>query len=330
MKFLIPLIAVAALPALAFVGVAVLGWHGLFGVIIPYIAFTVFLSGFLYRVVQWGKAPVPFRIPTTCGQQRSLPWFQHDRFENPATTSQVIVRMALEILVFRSLFRNLSATVHAGGKVTYTPAKALWAGSLLFHWCFLFVILRHFRFFFSPVPTPVSWLSKLDGFLQIGVPGLLLTGAALLASLLYLLGRRLVSPQLRYITLAGDYFPLLLLIAIATTGLTLRHFIKDDISAIKEMMMSLVTFAPHTADGAHWLFYAHLLLVSVLFAYFPFSKLMHAGGVFLSPTRNLANNNRIRRHVNPWATPAEIHSYAEYEDEFRDKMKAAGIPVDKE
>jgi nitrate reductase gamma subunit len=77
-------------------------------------------------------------------------------------------------------------------------------------------------------------------------------------------------------------------------------------------------------------FYIHLFLVSTLFAYFPFSKLMHMGGVFLSPTRNLANDNRVRRHVNPWNPVVEPHTYAQWEDEFRDKLLAAGIPLDAE
>jgi len=67
-----------------------------------------------------------------------------------------------------------------------------------------------------------------------------------------------------------------------------------------------------------------------LIAWFPASKLMHAGGIFLSPTRNLANDNRSERHVNPWNAPVKVHTYEEYEDEFRDKMKAAGLPVEKE
>ena len=78
------------------------------------------------------------------------------------------------------------------------------------------------------------------------------------------------------------------------------------------------------------IFYLHLFLVSFLLAYFPMSKLVHMGGVFLSPTRNLANDSRMRRHVNPWNYPVKVHTYEEYEDEFREKMKAAGIPVDKE
>ena len=56
---------------------------------------------------------------------------------------------------------------------------------------------------------------------------------------------------------------------------------------------------------------------------------MHMGGVFLSPTRNLANNNRMKRHVNPWNYPVKTHTYAEWEEEFRDKMKAAGIPLER-
>ena len=67
----------------------------------------------------------------------------------------------------------------------------------------------------------------------------------------------------------------------------------------------------------------------VLLAYFPFSKLMHLGGVFLSPTRNMANNTRMHRHINPWNPDIRPHSYASYEDEFREDMIEQGIPVEK-
>ncbi|MFN3480827.1 MAG: menaquinol oxidoreductase, partial [Thermodesulfovibrionales bacterium] len=59
-------------------------------------------------------------------------------------------------------------------------------------------------------------------------------------------------------------------------------------------------------------------------------KLVHLGGIFLSPTRNLANNNRMVWHENPWNYPVKVHTYEEYEEEFREKMKMAGIPVEKE
>jgi hypothetical protein len=38
----------------------------------------------------------------------------------------------------------------------------------------------------------------------------------------------------------------------------------------------------------------------------------------------------MRRHINPWNAPVKVHTYAEYEDEFRAKMKAVGLPVEKE
>jgi nitrate reductase gamma subunit len=99
---------------------------------------------------------------------------------------------------------------------------------------------------------------------------------------------------------------------------------------VKELTMGLATFSPTVPEAVSGLFYGHFFLVCVLFAYLPFSKIMHMAGVFLSPTRNLANNNRAIRHINPWNAPVKVHTYEEYEDDFRDKMKQAGVPVDKE
>ena len=78
-------------------------------------------------------------------------------------------------------------------------------------------------------------------------------------------------------------------------------------------------------------FYAHITLVCALFAYFPFSKLMHMGGVFLSPTRVLPNMSRRAMWVNPWNDPSiKPHSYEDYENDYREKMIEAGLPVEKE
>ena len=54
---------------------------------------------------------------------------------------------------------------------------------------------------------------------------------------------------------------------------------------------------------------------------------MHMGGIFLSPTRNTTSDTRARRHVNPWNYPVKVHTYDEYEDDFREKMVEAGLPV---
>jgi nitrate reductase gamma subunit len=135
---------------------------------------------------------------------------------------------------------------------------------------------------------------------------------------------------MRYISLPADYFPLLLLLAVGTTGVLMRYFTKVDVIAIKELAMGIFTFHPTVPQNIGILFYIHLFLISTLLMYFPFSKLMHMGGVFLSPTRNLPNDSRIRRHVNPWNYPVKVHTYAEYEDHFREKMIEAGLPVEKE
>jgi nitrate reductase gamma subunit len=109
----------------------------------------------------------------------------------------------------------------------------------------------------------------------------------------------------------------------------MRYVTKVDIAAAKQLTMGLVTLHPVVPEGIGTIFYVHLLMVCALLAYFPYSKLMHMGGVFLSPTRNMLGNTRAYRHVNPWNYPVHVHTYEEYEDEFREKMVEAELPVDK-
>lgn len=238
--------------------------------------------------------------------------------------------MLLEIFLFRSLFRNTSADLDSNGKFNFRLEKWLWLFSLAFHYAFLTVILRHLRFFLEPVPLCIQFLETLDGFLQVGLPILMLSGVILLAAVTFLFLRRLFIGRVRYISLASDYFPLMLIFGIAFTGLLMRYFTKASVVQIKTLAMGLVTFHPVVPEGIDTIFYIHLFLVSVLLAYFPFSKLMHMAGIFLSPTRNMTGNTRAVRHVNPWNYPVKVHTYQEYEDEFREKMKEAGLPVEKE
>lgn len=320
--------AVVVLVLIAYAGVQ-LNLQVLFGVIVPYAAILIFIIGFVSRVVKWGKSPVPFRIPTTCGQQKSLPWIRHSKLENPSGSAGVIGRMILEVFLFRSLFRNLKSELH-DGRVTYGSNKWLWLGGLAFHVSFFTVLIRHLRFFMERVPVFVNQIDSLDGFMQVGVPHLLLSGVVLVAAGTYLFLRRVFNPQARYISLAADYFALFLIIGIGLTGIIMRYITKVDVVRVKELTMGLVSMHMSVPDGIGTVFFMHLFLISVLLVYFPFSKLMHLGGVFLSPTRNLANNSRAVRHVNPWNYPVKVHTYEEYEEEFREKMKSAGIPVEKE
>ena len=323
------LLAVAILVLIAVLGVGLGGLYTIFAVVIPYAAFAIFLLGTIYRILEWAGTPVPFRIPTTCGQQKSLPWIKANPLESPPNTAGVVGRMALEVLLFRSLFRNTKVELR-GERPLYGGAKWLWLAGLVFHWSFLFIVLRHLRFFFEPVPWSVNMLASLDGLFEIGVPTLYLTDVAILLGVSYLFLRRVVIPQMRYISLPSDYFPLLLIVGVALSGILTRFFYKVDLLGVKGLSLGWIRFHPVAPEGVGLSFYVHLFLVSVLLAYIPMSKLMHMGGVFLSPTRNLANDSRRSRHINPWNYPVKVHTYEEYEDEFREKMKAAGLPLEKE
>lgn len=302
----------------------------LVAIVVPYACALVFLTGVVYRVLLWARSSVPFRIPTTSGQQKSLPWIKSGTLESPHTSLGVFTRMALEILLFRSLFRNTRANLRKGPRLIYSEEKLLWLGALAFHWSMLIIVLRHLRFVLEPVPAFVFGLQSLDGIFQLGAPVFYMTDAIFLAALVYLLLRRLVNPQLRHISLFTDYLALGLLLGLAITGIWMRHVAQQDVVSIKEFAMGLATFSPRIPENIGWLFYCHLMLLSALLAYLPFSKLMHLAGSFLSPTRNLANNNRMKRHVNPWDYPVKVHTYAEWEAEFHDKIKAAGLPLERQ
>jgi nitrate reductase gamma subunit len=328
MNVLLALALVAGLFGLGMAGAAI-GLPWVVGVALPYLAVGVFVAGLTYQVLRWAGIPVPFRIPTTCGQQRSLDWIGHQPLENPAGLRGVLGRMALEILCFRSLLRNTRTVFVDGRRLTYATDLSLWLGAIVFHWSLLIVLVRHLRLMTSPVPGFVAFVEGVDGFFEIGMPVLYVSTILLLLALAYLLYRRLAIPNVRYISLAADYFALFLLLGIAGSGAWMRHLAPTDIASVKALVLGLTHFRPTVPATISPLFYGHLALVCVLLLYFPFSKLLHMPGVFLSPTRNLANNNRAVRHVNPWDYPVAVHTYDEYEDELREKMIGAGLPVER-
>ena len=336
-KYMYSLIAVIVLFLVSYVlAGAGTGFKVLFGIILPYAALLTFIIGFISKVMNWSRSAVPFRIPTTCGQQKSLPWIKPNAIDTPFSKGAVVVRMFLEIVLFRSLFRNTRLKMKSGPQLTYNLEIFLWVGALAFHYSFLTVLLRHLRFFTEPVLPPIQLLEMVDSFFRIeilydvsqyGLPGVYLSGIVLLAAVIYLFLRRVFIPNVKYISLAADFFPLFLIFGIALTGILMRYVAKIDVVAAKELTMGLATFHPTIPEGLANIFYVHIFFVSILLAYFPFSKLMHLGGIFLSPTRNMTADTRARRHVNPWNYPVHTHTYEEYEDDFREKMVEAGLPV---
>ncbi|MCL0091585.1 sulfate reduction electron transfer complex DsrMKJOP subunit DsrM [Dehalococcoidales bacterium] len=330
MNALYALLAVIILILIAFIGVWAVGLYSLFGIIIPYAAATIFIVGLIYRLLKWASSPVPFHIPQVGGQQKSLPWIKADNIDSPYNTAGVIARLALEVFLFRSLFKNEKVELKRSEKLVYGGNKYLWLAGLVFHWCLLIILFRHLRYFLEPVPSWVLFIQDIDGILRLFIPTLFITNVAILLALTYLFLRRVIYSQLRYISLPADYFAVLLLFSVVVSGILTRHFFKVDVVAVKELAMGVISFHPAIPEGIGLAFYIHLFLVCALLAYFPFSKLVHAPGILFSPTRNLMNNSRMVRHINPWNYPVKVHTYEEYEDENRERMKKVGLPLEKE
>ncbi len=333
MSMLVSLIAVFGLVVVSYM-MELIGLQSVLGIAIPYLAVVIFLGGFIWRLISWAKVPVPFNIPTTCGQQESLPWIKQNKLESPSTTMQVMARMFLEVVFFRSLFRNTKTDAIDGPRLLYTSDKFLWLGGIVFHWSFLVIVVRHLRLFVEPVPWFVHMLEAGDGFMQLTLPTFYITDALLVGAATYLFIRRVVIPQVKYISLPADFFPLFLILSIAVTGITMRYLLKVNIVGVKSLVNGLFSFSPAIPDNlgdTAYIFYIHVFLVSALLIYFPFSKLMHMGGVFMSPTRNMKNDSRRKRHINPWNDPnIKPHSYEAYENDFRKVMKSVGLPLEKD
>jgi nitrate reductase gamma subunit len=197
----------------------------------------------------------------------------------PTTQAGVVFRMAREVVLFESLFR--------GNKWT-------WIFGWMFHFGLFLVTLRHLRYFIEPVPAP----------LQLIQPFGIYAGFAMVAGLAGLWGRRVLVDRVRYISSPSDHLILALLILIGLSGLMMSFVAHTDVVAVKSFFLGLYTgdFQPLPGDP---LLLLHLLLVAGLMIIFPYSKLLHAPGLFFSPSRNQVDNPREKRHIAPWASQLE-------------------------
>ena len=195
----------------------------------------------------------------------------------PAPTSVAGVgwRLAREAVFFESLFKS---------------SKWTWLFGWAFHVALLLVVLRHLRYFQEPVWLPVVLIQPFGTY----------AGLAMVAALGGLWARRWLVDRVRYISTPSDHLMLALLLAIGLTGLGMRFAVHTDIVAVKTFMLGLLRldWQALPADPA---LLAHLALVALLMIIFPVSKLLHAPGLFFSPTRNQADNPREARHISAWA-----------------------------
>jgi nitrate reductase gamma subunit len=197
----------------------------------------------------------------------------------PTTAAGVGLRMAREVILFESLFKSSLWT---------------WIFGWLFHACLLLVLLCHLRYFTQPVWSWVAWLQP---------PGVL-AGLGMAAGLGGLWVRRLGVERIRFISTPSDHLMLALLLAIAATGLATKFFVHTDVVAVKIFFLGLMRLDPQPLPPDP-LLCLHLALVAALMIVFPFSKLLHAPGVFFSPTRNQVDNPRQARHLADWAARLE-------------------------
>ena len=197
----------------------------------------------------------------------------------PISQSGVVLRMAREVVFFESLFKaNLW----------------IWSMGWLFHASLALVLMRHLRYFTEPV---WGWVALIQPFGMYA-------GLTMLLGLLGLWARRLFVERIRYISTPSDHLMLLLLIGIAASGLVMKFLVHTDVIAVKNFFLGWMQLSIGSLPG-DFVLYAHLLSVIALLAIFPISKLLHAPGVFFSPSRNQADNPREKRHIAPWAAGLE-------------------------
>ena len=187
----------------------------------------------------------------------------------PTTRLGVVRRMLLEVLFFTSLFK---------------ANQWIWWLGWTMHVALIIVLLRHLNYFSETTWGWVVWI-------QVNAKP---ASYALVASLAGLWARRFLVDRVRYISAPSDHLMLALLIAIGLTGISMKYTGYPDLFALKTFFRGLILFDWQPMPD-HGLLNLHLALVALLMIIFPFSKLLHAPGVFFSPTLNQVDNARKRK-----------------------------------
>jgi nitrate reductase gamma subunit len=193
----------------------------------------------------------------------------------PTTSTGVAFRLFREVVFFESLFK---------------ATKWTWIFGWIFHAALLLVLVRHVRYFQDPIWTVIALIQPFGLYAAFGM----------VIGLGGLWARRFLVDRVRYISTLSDHLMLALLLGIGLTGLGMKFVAHTDIVSVKIFMQGLMSFnvQPMPEDP---ILLVHLFLVATLMTIFPISKLLHAPGLFFSPSRNQADNPREHRYVSAWA-----------------------------
>ncbi len=212
----------------------------------------VAVVGTAARCLRWARAPQARPVPLTPA---------------PRTTRGVALRLAGELVLFRSLWR---------------ATRVGWLLGWTFHLCLAVVLVDHLWLVVDPVP---AWMWQLHAHTRaVAVVGLLAVAGLLL--------RRVLDPRVRYVSAPSDHAHLVLLGTLFATGLALRTTHPVDLGAVRQFTLALAEprWLPLPADPV---LTAHLAGAAALLLVFPVSKLLHAPGLLLSPS--IALRDRARR-----------------------------------
>jgi nitrate reductase gamma subunit len=238
-------------------------------VILFYLAIIVLVVGVTNKILQYKRVPAPLKIAVTPA---------------PLTRTGVAYRFFTEVVLFNSLFR---------------ATKWTWIFSFIFHFSLLLAFLRHLRYVISPdsIFWPLINNMVVQSFGHYA-------GFTMLIGLAGLLARRIFVDRVRYISSLSDYLWLVLLLAIAGSGLTIVYFSHTDVVQLKAFIMGLFLFDWQNLPGDVVLL-LHVSMALFLFMIFPISKLLHVPGLFMAPTRYQVDNPREKRHLSSWGAELE-------------------------
>jgi nitrate reductase gamma subunit len=227
------------------------------------------VAGITNKMLQYKRVPAPLKIAVTPA---------------PLTRKGVAYRFFTEVVLFNSLFR---------------ATKWTWIFGFMFHLSLLLAFFRHLRY----VISPESLIWPLVNNMVVQSFGHY-AGFAMVVGLFGLLARRIFVDRVRYISSPSDYLMLLLIIGIAASGLMMSYVAHTDIIQLKAFIMGLFLFDWQNLPS-DFVLLAHLTMVLFLAVIFPISKLLHAPGLFMAPTRYQIDNPREKRHLSPWGAEIE-------------------------